>query len=117
MAKLKIWHNPRCRKSRETLALLEQGGAEVEIINYLETPPSAVELDRVLKALGLEPRQLMRRKEAPFKELQLSGEQHSRSDLIAAMVAHPILIERPVVLRGSRAALGRPPESVLPLLD
>lgn len=117
MAKLNMWHNPRCRKSRETLALLEQRGADVEIRKYLETPPDAEELGRVLDLLEMEPRQLMRRKEAPYKELNLAAGHHSRQELIAAMVANPILIERPVVISGNRAALGRPPENVLKLLD
>ena len=117
MAKLKMWHNPRCRKSRETLALLEQHGADFEIMKYLETPPDADELGRVRDLLAFEPRQLMRRKEAPYKELDLAADQHSRESLIAAMVAHPILIERPVVISANRAALGRPPENVLKLLN
>ena len=117
MAKLKVWHNPRCRKSRETVALLKERGVELEITLYLETPPDAAELGRVLDLLNLEPRQLMRRKEAPYKELNLAADHHSRDDLIAAMVAHPILIERPVVMNSTRAALGRPPENVLKLLD
>ena len=116
-AELTIWHNPRCGKSRAALALLRDAGAEVRIIKYLETPPTAEELDRVLDQLGLEPRLLMRRKEAPYKELHLADEKLSRSALIVAMVSHPILIERPVVIRGSRAALGRPPENVLALLS
>ena len=112
---LTIWHNPRCRTSREALALLTEVGVEVNIIKYLETPPTAAELGRVLEWLGMEPRQLMRKKEAPYKELNLAAEELDRNDLIAAMVANPILIERPVVIRGDRAVLGRPPENILAL--
>ena len=117
MAKLKVWHNPRCSKSRETVALLKERGAEVDITLYLETPPDAQKLDHVLQLLDLEPRQLMRRKETPYKELGLAADHHSRSDLIDPMVAHPILIERPVVMTATRAAVGRPPENVLALLE
>ena len=117
MSELTIWHNPRCRKSREVLQLLEAKGADLEIVKYLETPPSAGELDRVLTSLNMQPRQLMRRKEAPYRDLNLADEKLSRDDLIAAMVENPILIERPVVIRGSRAALGRPAENVLDLLN
>lgn len=112
---LTIWHNPRCGKSRQALALLTEAGVEVNIIRYLDTPPTAAQLGRVLKQLGMEPRQLMRKMEAPYKELHLGAEELDRNALIAAMVAHPILIERPVVIRGDRAVLGRPPENVLAL--
>lgn len=110
-----IWHNPRCSKSRQTLQLLQEHGIEPEVRLYLQDPPSRAELDRVLKALDREPRELMRINEPPYKELGL-GEVTSRAKLIEAMVEHPALIERPVVIRGDRAALGRPPEAVLTIL-
>jgi len=111
-----IYHNPRCSKSRQTLALLEERGIAPRIVQYLETPPDATTLGSLLDALGLEPRDLMRKKEEPYKALGLSDPGKSRDALIAAMVAHPILIERPIVTNGARAALGRPPEDVLAIL-
>ena len=115
MSVVTLWHNPRCRKSREALQLLQGRGTEVEIIKYLETPPTATELNRVLGLLGMEPRDLMRKKEAPYKALNLKDPAKSREELIAAMVANPILIERAVAIKGDQAALGRPPENVLAL--
>ncbi len=113
---LTIYHNPRCSKSRQTLELLREKGLEPEIIEYLKAPPSREELERVLGMLGLEPRQLMRTKEAEYKELGLADQGLSRGQLIDAMVAHPKLIERPIVIKDGRAALGRPPEQVLEVL-
>lgn len=112
-----IWHNPRCSKSRATLELLEQRGIKPEVVHYLESPPEEEELDRVLRLLGMEPRDLMRRKESVYRELELDDGSLSRQALLNAMHEHPILIERPVVLAGGRAALGRPPENVLDILD
>jgi len=114
--KVTIYHNPRCSKSRKTLALLRERGIEPEVILYLETPPDAAMLDRILKLLGREPRALMRRKEPAYKEAGLDDPSLSREALIAAMVAHPILIERPIVLANGKAALGRPPEDALAIL-
>ncbi len=111
-----IYHNPRCSKSRQTLQLLRDRGIEPRIIEYLKTPPDAATLDRFLTRLGLEPRALMRRKEAPYRELDLADESLGRAALIAAMVDNPILIERPIVVNGEKVALGRPPESVLEIL-
>lgn len=111
-----IWHNPRCGTSRRTLQLLRDRGIEPAVVEYLQTPPPAAELARVLDLLGLEPRQLMRRKEPIYRELGLDREDLSREVLIGAMVAHPILIERPVVLANGKAALGRPPEAVEAIL-
>ena len=113
---IKIYHNPRCSKSRQTLALLEEKGVEPQVIHYLETPPSAKELKDILEALDLGPRDLMRKKEAPYKDLGLGDEGKTDAALIKAMVETPILIERPIVVNGKRAALGRPPESVLDIL-
>jgi arsenate reductase len=112
-----IWHNPRCSKSRQALELLREKGAKPEVVLYLERPPTAEELERVLTLLRLEPRALMRTKEPVYGELGLDDPSLGRAALIAAMVKHPILIERPVVISGDRAALGRPPEDVLSVLD
>ena len=111
-----LYHNPRCSKSRQTLALLEQEGIKPEIVLYLDNPPSADELGSVLTMLGKEPREAMRRKEDPYKANGLDDDGLSRDDLIAAMVANPILIERPIVVTNGKAAIGRPPESVLDIL-
>jgi len=111
-----IYHNPRCSKSRQTLALLEEGGIDPEIILYLETPPSAETLTDVLQKLGITPRQLLRKGEDAYNENNLSDTSLSDQQLIDAMVAHPKLIERPIVINGSKAALGRPPEQVLDIL-
>lgn len=111
-----IYHNPRCSKSRQTLALLEERGVEPQVVEYLKTPPSAAELDAILQRLELEPRELMRRKEAEYAELALDRPELSRDQLIQAMVEHPRLIERPIVVNGDRVALGRPPENVLEIL-
>ncbi|MDD9992800.1 MAG: arsenate reductase (glutaredoxin) [Rhodospirillales bacterium] len=111
-----IYHNPRCSKSRQTLQLLQDRGIEPEIVEYLRTPPSADEMDAVLAKLGMEPRALMRTKEAAYREAGMADEELSRHALIDLMVANPIVIERPIVVNGARAALGRPPESVLSIL-
>ena len=111
-----IHHNPRCSKSRQTLALLEERGVTPTVVEYLKTPPDAATLGDILAKLGCPPRQLMRVKEAVYRELGLGDENLSDADLIQAMVDNPILIERPIVLAGDRAALGRPPEAVLAIL-
>ena len=111
-----IYHNPRCSKSRQTLQLLQDRGIEPEIVEYLKTPPSPEQLDAVLAKLGMEPRALMRTKEAAYHESGMADEGLSRRALIDLMVANPIVIERPIVVNGARAALGRPPESVLSIL-
>ena len=111
-----IYHNPSCSKSRETLALLREQGFEPTVIEYLKTPPSAEELDAILTKLGLEPRDAMRTGEDEYKALGLGDPALTRGELIAAMAANPKLIERPIVVRGGRAALGRPPQNVLKLL-
>lgn len=115
-----IYHNPRCSKSRQTLELLNSNGAEPTIVEYLNTPPDAQTLDAVLTLLNLEPRELMRKHEAEYKDNNLDDASLSRDQLIAAMVKHPKLIERPIVItehNGKRqAAIGRPPESVLDIL-
>jgi arsenate reductase len=111
-----IYHNPRCSKSRQTLALLEERGINPRIVDYLKTPPSAAELKTILKKLGLRPRDLMRKGEPLYAELGLKDRDLDDDALIALMVANPILIERPIVLSGGKAAIGRPPESVLAIL-
>ena len=111
-----IWHNPRCSKSRQTLELVREKAGEPEIMEYLKTPPTAEALRAVLDQLGLEPRELMRKKEPEYKEHNLADPALTREQLIAAMVAFPRLIERPIVLSGGKAALGRPPEKALDIL-
>ncbi|MFP4043951.1 MAG: arsenate reductase (glutaredoxin) [Rhodosalinus sp.] len=110
-----LWHNPRCAKSREALRLLEERGAQVRLRRYLDEPPTEEELRQLLRTLGIGARDLMRTKEARFREAGLSADD-PEDRLIGAMVAHPILIERPVALRGDRAVIGRPPEKVLDLV-
>lgn len=114
---IEIWHYPRCSKSRQTLALLETRGLSPSIRKYREDPPDAATLKRVLGQLGMEPRELMRRGEDAYTLLNLDDDLLSRDELIDAMCEHPSLIERPVVLAGEKAALGRPPEAVLTLFE
>ena len=114
--RLVMYHNPRCSKSRQTLALLRERGLEPEIVLYLESPPSEAGLEELLDMLGMPARDLMRRKEAPYRELGLDDPSLTRAELVAAMASHPVLIERPVVVSGTRAAIGRPPEKVLEIL-
>lgn len=113
---VRILHNPRCSKSRATLALLEEQSIQPDITLYLETPPSAEEIKGILNLLGLRPRELMRKGEAEYKEQNLANPDLSDDDLIQAMAATPKLIERPIVLANQKAAIGRPPESVLDIL-
>jgi arsenate reductase len=113
---VKIYHNPRCGKSRQTLQLLKQQNIEPEIIDYLKTPPTAQELEDILQKLAMEPRQLMRKKEAEYKASGLDDESLDRQTLINGMINHPILIERPIVIVNGKAAIGRPPEAVLAIL-
>lgn len=111
-----IYHNPRCSKSRKALSLLEERGIEPNIVEYLVTPPSVDELRSILDLLELSPREVMRRKEAPYRELGLDDPALSSDELLQAIVEHPILLERPIVLAAGRAALGRPPENALNVL-
>jgi arsenate reductase len=111
-----IYHNPRCSKSRETLELIRGKGIEPKIVEYLKTPPSAKELKSLVARLGIAPRDLIRKKEAPYKDLGLDDPKLSDDALIKAMVENPVLIERPIVVKGDKAALGRPPEAVLKIL-
>lgn len=112
-----IYHNPRCSKSRETLTLLQEQGIEPQIIQYFDTPPDAATLKTLLKDLGFSSaRQLMRHKEDIYKELNLADESLTEDQLIDAMVNHPKLIERPIVVKGKKARIGRPPEQILEIL-
>jgi len=113
---IKIYHNPRCSKSRQTLQLLEENGAQPDIIEYLKNAPSKKELESVLNLLNLSPRDLMRKGESIYKELNLKNVDLSNEQLVNAMLENPILIERPIVLANGKAAIGRPPESVLDIL-
>jgi arsenate reductase len=113
---ISIYHNPRCSKSRQTLALLEERGIEPEIVLYLETTPDAKALEEVLLKLGIPARQLLRKGEEAYKENNLADDSLSEDQLIDAMVANPKLIERPIVINGDKAALGRPTEQVLDIL-
>ena len=113
---LTIWHNPRCSKSRETLALLEERGLAPRIVLYRETPPTSAEIKDVLYALGARPRDIIRKGEDAYKNLALENQTISDTALLHAMEQHPELIERPIVINGKKAALGRPPENVLAIL-
>ena len=113
---VEIYHNPRCSKSRQTLQLLQEQGVEPQITEYLKTPPDRETLERILDMLGLEPRELMRTKEAEYKEAGLDNADLSRDQLIQGMLDHPKLIERPIVIKNGKAAIGRPPEKVLDIL-
>ncbi|MBT3459807.1 MAG: arsenate reductase (glutaredoxin) [Halieaceae bacterium] len=115
MKNITIWHNPRCSKSRQALALLDGAGVNLEIVKYLENPPTETELEAALKKLQIGPAALVRRGEAVFKTLTLS-EKSSDQEWISAMVNNPILIERPVIMSDDRAVIGRPPENVRELL-
>jgi arsenate reductase len=117
MSEFLIFHNPRCSKSRQTLQLLQQQGIEPDIRLYLEQSPTDLELRDLLQKLNIEPRALLRRSESDYKEQNLSDATLGDDALVQAMVQFPKLIERPIVIRGSRAVLGRPPENVLDLLD
>ena len=111
-----LYHNPRCSKSRQALELLRSRDVEPEIVEYLKTPPSTAELRRILDLLAMDPRMLMRRQESVYSELALDDDSLARDQLIQAMIAHPILMERPIAVTAERAALGRPPDNVLDVL-
>lgn len=112
---MKIYHNPRCAKSRQTLKLIQDNGVEPEVVEYLKTVPSKEELQELINLLGIEPVQLLRKGEAIYKE-QFKGKTLSDEAWIEAMIAHPKLIERPIVVQDGKAVLGRPPENALELL-
>lgn len=115
MKKVTIWHNPRCTKSRQTLALLEALDLEITIVKYLDENPTLKELKSVLKKLGITALELIRNKDTLFKELSLKGS--DEETLLNAMVDHPKLIERPVVIFGKKAVIGRPPENISTLFE
>lgn len=117
MTDVVIYHNPRCSKSRETLQLLQQRGLAPTVIEYLKTPPDRAELTSLLAKLGMRARDIARTDDPQFKALQLEDGDAGDAQLIEAMAAHPQMIQRPIVVVGDRAALGRPPEAVLALLD
>jgi len=117
MTELTFYHNPRCSKSRAALELLEGRGLSPTIVRYLETPPTAAELKSLMNKLDIAPRQLLRTGEDEYKQLNLADAGLSDDQLIDAMVAHPRLIERPILIAGDRAAVGRPPEKVLEILS
>lgn len=114
--KVQILHNPRCSKSRTTLQLLQDKGYEPEIILYQQSPPDAGQIKSILKMLNMKPRDLMRKGQSEYKQMGLDNQQLSDQQLIDAMHEAPILIERPIVLANGKAAIGRPPESVLDIL-
>lgn len=116
MSKVTIYHNPRCSKSRQTLTLLEEHGVTPDIVHYLETPPDAGQLAGIIKKLGISPRDLLRTGEQEYKEMNLADKSLDDAALIDAMVKAPILIQRPIVVKGKAAVLGRPPENVLALI-
>lgn len=111
-----IYHNPRCSKSRQTLELLQNNGVEPNIVEYLATPPTHQQLDSILRGLNMEPRDLMRKNESEYKDNGIDKPDLSRDQLIEAMIAHPKLIERPIVVAGDQIVIGRPPEAVLTIL-
>lgn len=114
--KITIYHNPRCSKSRETLKLLQEEGVEPEVIEYLKDPPSVSELEEILKKLGAEPEAIVRKKEAAFKDLGLDKGLPERKKLLSILHENPVLIERPIVVKGKKAVIGRPPENARELL-
>jgi len=116
MTDIQIYHNPRCSKSRQTLALIEEQGITPEIILYLDNTPNEAELKTVLQKLGISARELLRKGEQDYKDHKLSDLSLSEAQLIEKMIAFPKLIERPIVIKGDKAILGRPPENVLNLL-
>lgn len=111
-----IWHNPRCSKSRETLELLRSKGIEPAIREYLKQPPSKTEVETLIAQVGGEPAALIRDGEPEFKALKMRKADLTKTDIVKAIVAHPVLLQRPVVVSGKKAAIGRPPEAVLALL-
>ena len=113
---MKIYHNPRCSKSRQTLELIQQAGQEPEIIEYLQEPPDAEELENILELLGMEPQELMRTGESVYRELGLAQRALSRAEAIRVLVENPQLIQRPIVVAEHQAVIGRPPSNVVTLL-
>lgn len=113
---MQIYHNPRCSKSRQTLQLLQEREPDVEIVEYLKTPPTAAQLKKIIKMLGISPRELLRKGEKEYKAAGLNNPDLSDAQIVAAMIEHPKLIERPIVIHKDKARIGRPPEQVLEIL-
>ena len=116
MTNVTLYHNPRCSKSRQTLALLEENNAKVTIVEYLKTIPTTDDINHILTLLAISPRELMRTKETDYKEQSLANESLTHAELVQAMINTPKLIERPIALANGKAAIGRPPENVLAIL-
>lgn len=116
MSVIKIYHNPRCSKSRQTLAIIEEQGHVPEIFKYLETPPTILEINLVLNLLNIEPRELMRKGESEYKDNNMNNESLSKEDLVKLLHQFPKVIERPIVIANKKAVIGRPPESVLKII-
>ena len=113
---VQIFYNPKCSKCRLTMDILKNKGITASVVEYLDTPPDSAELSHVLDMLGLEPRDLMRKHESSYMENNLDNSNLSREQLIQAMIDNPVLIERPIVINGNKATIGRPPEKVLDIL-
>jgi len=113
---VRIFHNPKCSKCRLTMDILNDKGVNTCVIEYLKTPPNSDELTEILGLLSIEPRELMRKHEAPYKENNLDNPALTRDQLIQAMIDNPILIERPIIINGKKATIGRPPEKVFDIL-
>ena len=113
---VRIFHNPKCSKCRLTMEILNDKGVNTSVIEYLKTPPNSDELTEILDLLSIEPRELMRKHEVPYKENNLDNPELTRDQLIQAMIDHPILIERPIIINGKKATIGRPPEKVFDIL-
>lgn len=113
---IRIFHNPRCSKSRQTLQLIRDAGIEPEVVEYIDSPPSTRELTQILKMLGMDAQDLIRKKEPIYKELGLDKRRLSQKEAIQVLHEHPRLMERPIVIKGNRAVIGRPPENVRELL-
>ncbi len=116
MKEITIWHNPKCSKSREAMKILEENECETEVVKYLESNPNETEIKTILNMLGVTPRELMRQKEDIYKELKLKDETDEQK-LILAMVEHPKLIERPVIIKGDKAIIGRPTEKIAEFIN
>ena len=111
-----IYHNPRCSKSRQTLQLLEENGVSPEIVEYLKEVPSKSDLKGIIKSLGVSARDILRKKEAIYKEAGFNNDNLSDDEIVSMMVENPKVIERPIVVNGSKATIGRPPENVLEII-
>lgn len=114
---LKIYHNPHCSKSRETLLLLHARGLKPQVIEYINTPPSIAELNEILKSLNDDPMAIIRTNEDLYEKMGLSSELLSREEVVEILHRHPILLQRPIVIKDNKAVIGRPPEAVLSILD